>query len=80
VLNGVVTQATERTLVVQTPTERLTIDRRTVEEVKPSELSLMPNGLVDQLSREQIRDLFAFLMSPGDPLAESAKGAPSSGQ
>lgn len=67
VLNGVVLQQNERSLAVQTPTERLTIDRSLVEEVKPSELSLMPNGLLDQLSEQQLRDLFAYLMSPTDP-------------
>ena len=46
---------------------RLTIDRSLVEEVKPSELSLMPNGLLDQLSEQQMKELFAYLMSPTDP-------------
>jgi len=67
VLNGVVLQENERSLSVQTPTERMTIDRSLVEEVKPSELSLMPNGLLDQLSDQQLKELFAYLMSPGDP-------------
>ena len=68
VLNGVVLQQTDRTIAVQTPTERLTLDRRTVEEIKPSDLSLMPNGLLDQLDQQQVRDLFGYLMSPVDPV------------
>jgi putative membrane-bound dehydrogenase-like protein len=76
VLNGVVVQQTERTLALQTPTERLILDRRSVEEVKPSQLSLMPNGLVDQLSDDQVRDLFSYLMTPADPGALKSETSP----
>jgi hypothetical protein len=32
----------------------------------------MPNGLIDQLSQEQVRDLFSYLMAPTDPNRSSA--------
>jgi len=32
---------------------------------------LMPNGLVDSLSRDEILDLLAFLRSGGDPAFEA---------
>jgi hypothetical protein len=33
-----------------------------VESVTDSPLSIMPEGQLDTLSREQVRDLFAYLM------------------
>jgi putative heme-binding domain-containing protein len=69
VLNGVALQQTDRTLTLQTPTERLVLDRRNIEAIRPSQLSLMPEGLLNQLSDQQRRDLFAYLMAPRDPVA-----------
>jgi hypothetical protein len=31
--------------------------------VQPSRLSMMPDGLLDALSEQQVLDLFAYLMS-----------------
>ncbi len=80
VLNGIVVEQSGPTLTVQTPTERLTLNRADVEEVRKSNLSLMPEGLLDVLPEQEIRDLFAYLMSPqqvslGTP--PSAHGEPS---
>ena len=61
-LTGVVTEQNDRTLKLQTKEELLTIDRRTIEESKRTKLSLMPDGLLDPMTPEQKRDLFAFLM------------------
>jgi putative membrane-bound dehydrogenase-like protein len=68
VLSGVVVGRTERTLTVQTPTELLTLDRADVEAMQESELSLMPEGLIEPLEDEQVRDLIGFLMfdAPGE--------------
>jgi hypothetical protein len=41
------------------------IARDAVERIKPSELSVMPEGLFDKLSEPQIRDLFGYLQSSG---------------
>jgi len=62
VLNGLVRSRTDRTLTLQTQTETLTLDRREVEETRPSPLSLMPEGLLDPLSKTEVRDLTAYLM------------------
>ncbi|HRX79815.1 MAG TPA: c-type cytochrome, partial [Pirellulaceae bacterium] len=37
-----------------------------IEEVQPSRVSMMPNGLLDTLSQEEILDLLAYLKSGGD--------------
>ena len=63
VLNGVVSQQTGETMVVQTPTQQLVIRRAEVEKIREEELSMMPEQLLDALSFEQVRDLIAYLMS-----------------
>ncbi len=62
-ITGVILQQNERTLVVQTKDERLTLDRLDVEEISRQNASLMPEGLLTSLEPKQIRDLFAYLQS-----------------
>ncbi len=71
VLSGVVSQQNDRTLTLQTPQEAVTIDRQEIETSKQSESSLMPDGLLQNLTQQQMRDLIAYLMSNDQvPLAE----------
>jgi putative membrane-bound dehydrogenase-like protein len=65
VLNGVITSKTDRTLTIQLPTEKLTLERSEVTEARESALSLMPDGLLEAMNEQQARDLIAYLMSPG---------------
>ena len=62
VLNGLVRAKTDRTLTLQTQTEALVLERAEIERLDPSPLSLMPEGLLDSLGGDQVRDLFAYLM------------------
>ncbi len=43
------------------------IEKSTIEERTAKKLSLMPTGLLDHLTDEEIRDLFAFLTSTTPP-------------
>jgi putative heme-binding domain-containing protein len=73
VINGVVVEQTGKTLTVQTQNDRVTLQRSDIEEQRASALSLMPDGLLQNLTDEQVRDLIAYLMSPGQvPLPESS--------
>jgi putative membrane-bound dehydrogenase-like protein len=63
VVNGVVVAEAERTVTVQTGLARLTIPRNEIEERKRSPQSLMPDGLLQPLTADQIRDLIAYLMT-----------------
>ncbi len=63
VLNGVVITKTEKSVTVQTEKELLNLDAESIELIKPSEFSLMPDGLIEKYSDEQIRDLFGYLQS-----------------
>ena len=64
VLNGLVKAQTARTLTLQTQTEAITLDRSEIEGVRPSTSSLMPDGLLDPLKPDEIRDLIAYLSHP----------------
>ena len=66
-LAGIVVQDTPTSLVLQTPTERLTLSLADVEERHRSPLSLMPENQLGQLSAEDARDLVAYLRQPGPP-------------
>jgi putative membrane-bound dehydrogenase-like protein len=64
VLNGIVSDQSGPTVTVQTPTERLIVNRSDIEEIRKSELSLMPEGQLDVLPEKEVRDLISYLMSP----------------
>jgi len=48
------------------PRDYTKIPRNQIEEFKPSPVSMMPAGLLDTLTREEIIDLMAYLRSAGD--------------
>jgi len=62
VLNGLIPAKTERTLTLKTMTETLTVERGEIAGVRESEVSLMPEGLLEALTAEQARNLIAYLM------------------
>jgi putative membrane-bound dehydrogenase-like protein len=62
VITGVIVSETEQTLVIQTDKEQLTISRGDVEESRNTGKSLMPDGMLDSLTEDQVRDLFGFMM------------------
>jgi len=62
VITGVVVAETEQTLVIQTDKEQLTVARNDIEDSKNTGKSLMPDGLLDPLTLDQVRDLFSFMM------------------
>jgi putative membrane-bound dehydrogenase-like protein len=63
-LTGIVVARNERTIELQMQNERLTIDRSEIKELQQGTLSLMPEGLLETLHDDEIRDLIAYLMHP----------------
>lgn len=61
IITGIIVERTAARLVVQTATEKVTIAADDIDAIKDSAVSLMPDGQLDQLSREQVRDLIAYL-------------------
>jgi putative heme-binding domain-containing protein len=80
VLTGLVTEENEQRVVLKMQGGKVeTIPRDEIEEMKVSPLSLMPEGLENQLKREEIADLFAYLAldrPPSDPEARYLPGTP----
>ncbi|MEY3458636.1 MAG: hypothetical protein RL215_1793, partial [Planctomycetota bacterium] len=62
ILTGVIVSSTEQTLAIQTDKEQITVARSDVEETRDTGKSLMPDGMLDKLTEEQVRDLFGFMM------------------
>jgi putative membrane-bound dehydrogenase-like protein len=62
-VSGIVAVETDRSVTVQTATEKVTIAKSDIESRKPSVLSLMPDGLLQPLSQSELRDLFKYLQS-----------------
>ncbi|MBE2282326.1 MAG: c-type cytochrome [Prosthecobacter sp.] len=64
-LSGVVPEQTERTLTIQTPAERLTLERTQIVKQEQMAQSLMPEGLLTALGEENVLNLIAYLMGEG---------------
>ena len=64
-INGLLTTGPGGELVVlQSNGEKKIIASDEVDEISPSKISSMPEGLLDALTQEEIVDLFAFLANP----------------
>jgi putative heme-binding domain-containing protein len=80
VLTGLPVEDNDQRLVLKIQGGKLeTIARGAVEEVRVSQLSLMPEELEKQIKPEEMVDLFAFLVldkPPSDPSARQLPGLP----
>ena len=63
-LTGLVVSRNERTITLQMPAEKLTIERSEITKMRQTTLSLMPEGLLQGLKEDQICNLIAYLMTP----------------
>jgi putative membrane-bound dehydrogenase-like protein len=66
-ITGMIREEKEKTIAIQTPTEKLTVERADISSLRTSALSLMPEGLLDGLKEEEVRDLIGYLMTPSRP-------------
>jgi putative heme-binding domain-containing protein len=65
VLTGMIVERTPGRLTLQTATERVVLAKEDIDETKDSPLSMMPEGQLDTLTKEQVRDLIAYLGAKG---------------
>lgn len=63
VITGVPIREDDHTVTIQTADSIKTLDKITIKRRRQQETSLMPEGLLENLSDQQVRDLFAFLQS-----------------
>jgi putative membrane-bound dehydrogenase-like protein len=66
----------DKLVLLMSDATRLEIPKSRIEEQNPSRISVMPAGLLDQLSLREIADLFAFLETSklNAPTAQAAAG------
>ena len=48
------------------PNQRVNIDRKEIDELVVSKVSPMPVGLFDKMTKDEIMDLIAYVISGGD--------------
>ena len=73
-ITGIIKQETDKALTVQTPNEQIILPKGDVESRQHSPLSIMPEGQLDTLRMDEVRDLIGYLASPVQvPLAAGQK-------
>jgi putative heme-binding domain-containing protein len=70
VLSGIIKKQDENALTLVTASETVVLTRKDVRKMRSQDVSMMPEGLIDQLAEGDRRDLIAYLQSPKQvPLA-----------
>ncbi len=64
VVSGLVREQSDAAVVIHDAQRLVTIPRSEIDEIKPSEKSLMPEGLIKPLEPAQVTNLLAYLQSP----------------
>ncbi len=64
VFTGLITSRAPKTVTLQTATEKKTLSVDDIEEVRATQQSPMPDGLLQNLSQEQVKNLIAYLRHP----------------
>jgi putative heme-binding domain-containing protein len=65
-LNGLMAESTPTAVtLLDANNKRTVLNRAEIKELKTSSVSLMPDGLLDTLEPQQIRDLISYLQSDG---------------
>jgi putative membrane-bound dehydrogenase-like protein len=65
VVSGLITLETDSAVTLRTINDTVVVAKDQIDQRQLSELSLMPAGLIDNLSLEETADLVAYLASPG---------------
>ncbi len=64
ILTGILVEQDRNVVVLRgSDGKEMTLPRDTIDEIKPSRASLMPEGLLRSLGEQQVRDMFAYLRS-----------------
>lgn len=64
VITGIIKQQTDRFIEVQTADEIIRLGKDEIEAMRQSDQSMMPDNLLEELTPEEVRALFAYLASP----------------
>jgi len=61
VINGIIKAETDNALTVRTANETIVVPKAEIESRTVSKLSMMPEGIFEKLSAQEVRDLVAYL-------------------
>jgi putative heme-binding domain-containing protein len=76
VITGIITREDEKTTTIQTDNETVILQKPEIARVRVSDMSMMPEGLLQMLNEQEALDLIAYLRGPGQvPMAEAASPA-----
>ena len=64
VMSGLITASDDQTITLKTLADEITIEKKSVFKNIRMQDSIMPQGLMSDLSADQVRDLIAYLMHP----------------
>jgi putative heme-binding domain-containing protein len=74
VLTGLITEASaQEVTIIDAKNQKTTIPRGEIDQIQPSEQSLMPERLLETLQPQEVRDLFSYLQAT-EPLPPGAVG------
>ncbi|MBC7964548.1 MAG: dehydrogenase, partial [Fuerstia sp.] len=77
IVTGLLVGESDNAITVQTATEKLVIPAIEIEQRVVANVSMMPEGLLQRLTPDEVRDLFAYLTGPDQvPLPAAAKSMP----
>ncbi|MFL5245345.1 MAG: PVC-type heme-binding CxxCH protein [Gemmataceae bacterium] len=73
VITGIIKDENEQSITVQTEKEAIVVPKKEIESRTQSPVSMMPEGLLDKLTKEEVRDLVSYLASPTQALLPKAE-------
>jgi putative membrane-bound dehydrogenase-like protein len=74
-LSGLIVERSPTAItLVDSKTERTVIAQNKIESLEPASVSLMPEGILDPLDDQQIRDLFSYLQADSSGATAQAHG------
>jgi putative membrane-bound dehydrogenase-like protein len=65
IITGLIVDESDQAITIQTANERLVVPKPEIERRTLSQVSMMPDGLLQTLTHNQVRDLIGYLASPG---------------
>jgi putative heme-binding domain-containing protein len=65
---GIIVEETSRAVTVQTANERLVLAKDDIDQRKPAKTSMMPEGMLEKLSVDEVRDLVGYLREKAPPM------------
>ena len=72
-ISGIISREDENGITVLTETEVMVLPKNKIERMKQADVSMMPEGLLSGLEKQDLLDLIAYLRGPSQvPLPANA--------